>query len=82
MEARPTQMRPFMKVPVVSTAALHRKVRPKWVFTPARSRLPMACDSQHGPQHECNPGTGMEALSWLKHKPSLVQLMVTRRQAN
>lgn len=35
MEVRPTQMRPFMKVPVVSTTALHWNVMPKKVFTPA-----------------------------------------------
>ena len=37
IEVRPTQMRPFMKVPVVSTAALHWKVMPKNVFTPAET---------------------------------------------
>ena len=37
MEVRPTQMRPFMKVPVVRTTALHWKVMPKNVFTPAHS---------------------------------------------
>jgi hypothetical protein len=35
MEVCPTQMRPFMKVPVVSTTALHWNVMPKKVFTPA-----------------------------------------------
>ena len=35
MEVRPTQMRPFMKVPVVSTTALHWNVMPKKVLTPA-----------------------------------------------
>ena len=34
---RPTQMRPFIKVPVVSTTALHWKVMPKKVFTPAQT---------------------------------------------
>jgi len=34
MDMRPTQMRPFMKVPVVRTAARHRKERPKNVRTP------------------------------------------------
>lgn len=34
MEVRPTQMRPFMKVPVVMTAARHLKVIPKNVRTP------------------------------------------------
>ena len=37
MDMRPTQMRPFMKVPVVSTTALHWKVMPKKVFTPAQT---------------------------------------------
>ena len=37
MEVRPTQMRPFMKVPVVSTTALHWKVMPKNVLTPAQT---------------------------------------------
>ena len=49
MEARPTQMRPFMKVPVVSTAALQRKVMPKCVFTPAHRRLVVACDRWQAP---------------------------------
>ena len=31
---RPTQMRPFMNVPVVMTAARHRNVMPKYVRTP------------------------------------------------
>ena len=42
-------MRPFMNVPVVSTAALHRKVMPKWVFTPAHRRLVVAFDRRQAP---------------------------------
>lgn len=39
MDCRPTQMVPFMKVPVVSTTARARKVMPKKVRTPVTSSL-------------------------------------------
>ena len=63
---RPTQILPFMKVPVVSTTAGARKRIPKWVRTPATASLASTSSPVTIPSRRCRFGVASSTsrIAW------------------